>query len=63
MDLLLGSFADQQVPNMDEDMLGLYEALLNENDPDLYNWYSKREDAPQRVQNAVMTLFLAHSYA
>lgn len=62
MDLLLGSFADAQIPHMDDTALALYEALLNENDPDLYNWYSRREDVPENCQSAVMTLFLSHSY-
>lgn len=63
MDLLLGSFADAHVAGMDDAMLDLYEALLGENDPDLYNWYSRREDAPERLEGPLLSLFLRHEYA
>ena len=63
MDLLLGSFADAHIPQMDEDALDFYEALLGENDPDLYNWYTQREDVPQRLSHHVMDIFLRHHFA
>ena len=62
MDLLLGSFADAHIPAMGEAELDLYEALLGENDPDLYNWYSRREPTPARLHNSVMDMFLGHNF-
>lgn len=50
MDLLLGSFAEKHVPNFTEAELSEYEDLLKENDPDLYNWMTGQEEAPERVQ-------------
>ena len=63
MDLLMGSFADAHVMAMDMIMLDEYEDLLQENDPDLYNWYSGREDAPAQRDGQVFQLFLKHRYA
>ena len=37
-DLLLGPFADEALASMGADDLDLYEALLEENDQDLYAW-------------------------
>ena len=42
MDLILGSFADQGLPALDAPALDLYEALLAENDHDLYAWVTAR---------------------
>lgn len=49
MDLLLGSFAKKHVPDFNEVELAEYEALLEENDPDLYNWITERERPPANV--------------
>ena len=38
MDIILSRFWDHQKSKMDEDMLNLYEALLSENDQELYQW-------------------------
>ncbi|RDW13665.1 succinate dehydrogenase assembly factor 2 [Paracoccus thiocyanatus] len=42
MDLILGPFADSQLERLDPDELDLYEALLAENDQDLYPWITAR---------------------
>lgn len=60
MDLLLGSFADKHVPFFNEQQLGEYDDLLKENDPDLYNWYTRREDPPQTLNTSVLKAFLKH---
>lgn len=62
MDMLLGKFAEIHIPNMSEPELGKYEALLDLNDPDLYEWYSNPEKLPQEHRNEVMALFLAFHY-
>lgn len=48
MDLLLGPFADASLQGMSADELDLYEALLGENDQELYAWATGREAAPVR---------------
>lgn len=49
MDLILGSFARAHVPTFTAEDLAAYEELLNENDPDLYNWITDKEPAPEPV--------------
>lgn len=40
MDLILGPYADGPLADLDDPTLDAYEALLEEPDPDLYNWVS-----------------------
>lgn len=42
MDLILGGFADEGLAGLSEPDLALYEALLSENDQDLYLWVTAR---------------------
>ena len=56
MDLLLGRFAEAEVKDFSTDELTLYEALLSENDPDLYGWISGAAPAP--FTNAVVEKLL-----
>lgn len=46
MDLILGPFADERLAQMDEAALTLYDALLEENDQDLYPWVSATQACP-----------------
>ncbi len=48
MDMILGPFADERLATMSGDDLALYEALLCENDQDLYIWVSGQQTAPAR---------------
>ena len=63
MDLLLGSFAKKHVPDFSEAELAQFDALLKENDPNLYNWITGKEDAPEHVQNAVFEKLKQHRFA
>lgn len=60
MDLLMGSFAKGYVPDFSAEEVSQYEDLLGLSDPDLYNWYTKREEIPSNLNNSVMQKFLAH---
>lgn len=42
MDLILGPFADANLGRLDAAALDAYEALLEENDQDLYPWITAR---------------------
>lgn len=42
MDLILGPFADEVLPELDAPARAAFEALLDENDHDLYRWISAR---------------------
>lgn len=59
MDLLMGSFADKHVPDMDDSAIEAYEELLSVPDPDLYDWYIGKP-VPADETNAILPLFLAH---
>lgn len=60
MDLIIGSFADEHIPNMDEAELAQFEHMLNQSDPDLYNWYLGKYALPSPLQHKLMYKFLAH---
>ena len=49
MDIILSRYADAHLAGMDAPALDLYEALLNENDQDLYQWVSGQAEAPQEL--------------
>ena len=48
MDLILSTFADNHIERMTEDDLTLYDAMLSENDHDLYQWVTGQIAAPER---------------
>ena len=48
MDLILGSFADRQLADLSDADIALYDALLSENDQELYAWVTGQETPPDR---------------
>lgn len=63
MDLIMGRFAEAALPGYGPKELALYEELLHENDPDLYDWIVGRSAAPPHVQHEVMQALIAfHMY-
>lgn len=62
MDLLLGSFAEAHINDFDIAQINEFEKLLENPDPDLYDWKSGRSAPPAEESGAVMTLFLKHQY-
>ncbi|GIT93066.1 succinate dehydrogenase assembly factor 2 [Jannaschia pagri] len=48
MDLILGGYADSELATMDEEQLALFEAVLGENDHDLFQWVTGQSEAPPR---------------
>lgn len=48
MDLILTAFAGARLTRMTEDELALYDALLHENDQDLYQWVTGQVAPPDR---------------
>lgn len=58
MDLLLGRFAERNLPTFSGRQVELYEALLEYTDSDLYDWMSGREQPPAVLDNDVMKLLL-----
>ena len=48
MDLILGGFADAELPKLTGPDLATYEELLNENDQELYKWVSGAAPTPSK---------------
>lgn len=59
MDLLMGNFADRYVPHMNEADLVEFADILQEPDPDLYDWIAGRKTAPANIHGRVFQQFLA----
>ena len=53
MDIILTRYADARLASMDAVELDRYEALLEENDQDLYQWVSGQRPAPETLQPLV----------
>jgi antitoxin CptB len=47
MDLLLGRFADKSLAGLDGQSLRAYAALLEQADPDIYDWVCGRGQCPE----------------
>lgn len=60
IDLLLGRFADENIPNFDAEQLRQYEELLQNNDPDLYNWITGKEEPPANVMTDVLKIIMSY---
>jgi len=46
MDMILGPYSDTEIAGLPIETLELYEALLDENDQDLYVWMSRQSSPP-----------------
>jgi antitoxin CptB len=49
MDLILGRFADRHLDAMTRGQLDRYERLLENNDPDIYEWLIGRSTPPETI--------------
>lgn len=63
IDLILGSFADMHLRAFSDAQLTHYDALLQENDPDLYDWITGKEAPPPEHDHDVMRLLKNHRFA
>ena len=63
MDLIMGTFAEANVPDMTVADLDLYEELLHTPDPDVYDWVSGQEPVPANAVNPVVEKLLKHDVA
>ena len=50
MDLILGPYADARLAALTGDTLDLYDALLSENDQDIYPWITGAAPVPERFR-------------
>ena len=63
MDMILGPYSDTEIVNLQAEDLDLYEALLAENDQDLYVWMSRQADAPDDLAHMVNVIRNFHKLA
>ncbi|SDW58320.1 antitoxin CptB [Ruegeria halocynthiae] len=53
MDLILTAYADRNLSSMDEDGLNTFDALLHENDQDLYQWVTGQASPPAPLADLI----------
>lgn len=63
MDLLIGSFAEQYINGFDQNDLVIFESVLLNNDPDVYDWIIGRQKPPADLKSRVLDLLLVHQFA
>ena len=61
-DLLLGSFAARHLPAFDRDQLAVYERLLAQEDPDIWDWVTGAADPPPQHDTEVLHLLRNFRY-
>ncbi len=61
MDLILGGFADAELAGLDGATLDAYEALLEENDWDLYYWVTGARETPDPHAALIGRLAVFHN--
>jgi antitoxin CptB len=59
LDLVLGPFAEANLPTMNADELRILSSFLSEIDPDIYDWLSGRENLPARLRSPVTERLVA----
>ena len=55
-DLVIGGFAAAHLPTLDEALLDEFEALLQIDDHDLYNWIIGKKEVPENIQGPVFSM-------
>jgi len=58
LDLFLGSFAERHLDALSPAELDRYEAILEANENEIYDWLAGRRPVPQEHDNDVMALLL-----
>ncbi len=58
LDLVLGQFGEKYLPTMSENDIDLFEAIINENEHDIYAWLAGRKPVPAQHENHIMNMIL-----
>ncbi len=56
MDLILGTYSDTELEGLDEAQLTVYDAMLSENDHDLYQWVTGQVETPPEYLELLTTI-------
>ena len=59
MDLILGGFADRHLAALDHGQLESYALLLEESDPDIYEWLTGQGHCPASIDRDLWRLLTA----
>jgi antitoxin CptB len=62
LDRLMGSFAEVHVPAFTPEQLAQFEAILELNDPDMFNWVTGAEKVPPEHDTEVMRMLIRHRF-
>jgi len=57
-DLIIGQFAKQNVEKMSDSDLQIFDKILQMQDVDIYDWYTKKKPLPPENSSAIMTQIL-----
>lgn len=63
MDQILGSFANQNIPKFTAEELVEYERVLDNSDPEMYDWICGRAEVPDDKQSPILEKLLNYDYA
>ena len=63
VDLILGSFADNEIARLSDEELGVYEELMAEADADILKWVTGEQSVPARHDTAVFARILTYREA
>ena len=58
LDLVIGTFAERNLADMEEAEIDQFEAIIEEDEFDIYNWLTRKDKVPERHQNSVMDKLL-----
>ena len=58
LDMVLVQFSEKYLPTMSENDIDLFEAIINENEHDIYAWLAGRERVPEQHENHIMNMIL-----
>ena len=53
-DLILGSYCDNHIMQLDANTLNAYEALLDEDDADIWAWITEKQPIPQAAYEPII---------
>jgi antitoxin CptB len=62
-DVILGRFADERLETLTPEQLTVYEALLDEQDVDIWNWLVGKEEATNPAYVPILHLLKQHADA
>lgn len=58
LDLIMGPFAEKNVPRFTSAQLKQYEEILEISDPDLYDWITQKTEPSKESLNTVLEILL-----